>query len=168
MWSQGQAQSKMLCSWMTHIVFRWKPFLLHHLHREFLFQAPFWRHQIWMTTHHNVLANILIQQWFQTQFPMPDSCESYHSCQLWHLRFLRHLSHWCSRGPFRGAVEYDWPIQLFTPVSSCFVFTNLPSKRIVTALFGRFKKVIPHYWTEGALSYGSRATDISTEWGKKN
>ena len=28
-------------------------------------------------------------------------------------------------------------------------FTNLPSKLIVTALFGRFKKVIPHYRTEG-------------------
>ena len=28
-------------------------------------------------------------------------------------------------------------------------FTNLPSKLIVTALFGRFKKVIPRYRTEG-------------------
>ena len=28
-------------------------------------------------------------------------------------------------------------------------FTNQPSKLIVTALFGRFKKVIPHYRTEG-------------------
>jgi hypothetical protein len=57
----------------------------------------------------------------------------------------------------RGSVEYDWPIRLFAPISNRFEscdpklppFTNLSSKLIVTALFGRFKKVIPRYRTEG-------------------
>ena len=58
-------------------------------------------------------------------------------------------------------------------------FTNLPSKLIVTALFGQFKKVIPRYRTEGVsiqshcqlnvprLSYGSTGTVISPDMEKK-
>ena len=58
-------------------------------------------------------------------------------------------------------------------------FTNLPSKLIVTALFGRFNKVIPRFRTEGVsiqshcqlnvprLSYGSTATVISPDMEKK-
>ena len=71
-------------------------------------------------------------------------------------------------------VEYDWPIQLFTPVSSCFIssrvsvmwskitrpFTNLPAKLIVIALFGRFKKVIPHYQTEGVSIQSHLQLDV--------
>ena len=84
-------------------------------------------------------------------------------------------------------VEYDLPIRLFAPISNRFEscdpilppFTNLPSKLIVTALFGRFNKVIPRYRTEGVsiqshrqlnvprLSYGSTATVISPDIEKK-
>jgi hypothetical protein len=38
---------------------------------------------------------------------------------------------------------------VFSPVIQNTTLTNLPSKLIVTALFGQFKKVIPHYRTEG-------------------
>ena len=73
----------------------------------------------------------------------------------------------------RGSVEYGWPIQLFTPASSVCPLSNSDSKSqlpsvlcqtlipnlnflvsllvlpIVTALFGRFKKIVPHYLTAG-------------------
>ena len=84
-------------------------------------------------------------------------------------------------------VEYDQPIQLFTPVSShLFVmwfklqsFTNLPSKLIVTALLvdsgmhpllsnrGSINSIPPSVWMLPRPSYGSTATVIFNWHGKE-
>ncbi len=75
--------------------------------------------------------------------------------------------------PYPGSVLCRTLIPNLNFVVSLLVFL------IVTALFGQFKKIIPHYRTEGVsiqshlqlnvprLSYGSTAIVISTDMGKK-
>jgi len=90
------------------------------------------------------------------------------SCQLWCI-FCTDLAQ-----PAPSALPvcpWCWVWLTYSAIYSRLPFnTNISSKLIVTALFARFKKVIPHYWTEGVSiqSYCSTATVISTELGKKN